>query len=256
MGVGVFSTVRQSCSEELMKRFFTDQDTAGITPVQTEQTQTIACVGSALRFSDRYLTILDSLIAESRFLRFPDLDHIAVQDQALGHLALVLLDENYADELRQNADKVFQKCGNCMVALAYTNPQVAQSVLAMREADQSLSRLSYFPLSSQFEVSLSILRLMLCGEQFIPAGLQSMSSTTIPPGALPKEGAEQALTRREWEVLALVAEGKQNKIIAHTLKLSEHTVKLHLHHVLSKLSVSNRTEASAWYHAHGPRQIS
>ncbi|TYC69127.1 response regulator transcription factor [Stappia sp. BW2] len=55
------------------------------------------------------------------------------------------------------------------------------------------------------------------------------------------------LTRREREVLALIAQGHQNKNIAASLSLSEHTIKLHIHHIISKMGVSNRTEAAAAY---------
>nr|WP_269751662.1 response regulator transcription factor [Pseudophaeobacter flagellatus] len=55
------------------------------------------------------------------------------------------------------------------------------------------------------------------------------------------------LTLREAEVLSCVAEGKQNKLIANRLGLSEHTVKLHIHHVIAKLGVHNRTEAAVWF---------
>ncbi|MEL6920469.1 MAG: LuxR C-terminal-related transcriptional regulator, partial [Pseudomonadota bacterium] len=52
---------------------------------------------------------------------------------------------------------------------------------------------------------------------------------------------------REKQVLALVADGNQNKIIAGELQLSEHTIKLHMHHIFSKLGVTNRTQAAAIY---------
>ena len=55
------------------------------------------------------------------------------------------------------------------------------------------------------------------------------------------------LTTREAQVLSCVAEGKQNKLIANRLGLSEHTVKLHIHHVIAKLGVNNRTEAAVWF---------
>jgi DNA-binding NarL/FixJ family response regulator len=55
------------------------------------------------------------------------------------------------------------------------------------------------------------------------------------------------LTSRELEVLGMVARGCQNKIIAADLGLSEHTVKIHLHNIISKLAVHNRTEAAAMY---------
>lgn len=51
------------------------------------------------------------------------------------------------------------------------------------------------------------------------------------------------LTNREYEVLALVSNGQQNKEIALTLGIAEHTVEQHLKHIYQKLGVSNRTEA-------------
>jgi two-component system NarL family response regulator len=51
------------------------------------------------------------------------------------------------------------------------------------------------------------------------------------------------LTRREKEVLQLVAEGKSNKEIGCTLNVTEGTVKLHLSHVFAKLGVSGRVAA-------------
>ena len=51
------------------------------------------------------------------------------------------------------------------------------------------------------------------------------------------------LTRRELEVLHLVAEGLPNKSIAVRLGISDHTVKFHVNAILSKLGAQSRTEA-------------
>ncbi|MEU7870787.1 response regulator transcription factor [Dactylosporangium sp. NPDC049140] len=51
------------------------------------------------------------------------------------------------------------------------------------------------------------------------------------------------LTRREQDVLDLLAEGLSNAAIAHRLLLTEKTVKNHLHRAYAKLRVTNRTEA-------------
>jgi DNA-binding NarL/FixJ family response regulator len=59
------------------------------------------------------------------------------------------------------------------------------------------------------------------------------------------------LTRRELEILALVARGTPNAGIAKGLWVSEQTVKFHLSNIYRKLEVSNRTEASRWAHMHG-----
>lgn len=58
------------------------------------------------------------------------------------------------------------------------------------------------------------------------------------------------LTKRENEILARIALGNQNKIIAAALGLSEHTVKIHIHNIITKLGVHNRTEAVAFYFEH------
>jgi DNA-binding NarL/FixJ family response regulator len=50
------------------------------------------------------------------------------------------------------------------------------------------------------------------------------------------------LTKREEEVVRLVAEGLQNREIAKELKLSEHTIKNYLFHIFEKLGVSSRVE--------------
>ena len=52
------------------------------------------------------------------------------------------------------------------------------------------------------------------------------------------------LTRREREVLELIAGGRSNKRIALELGISERTVKAHVGHVLAKLGVSDRTQAA------------
>ena len=52
-----------------------------------------------------------------------------------------------------------------------------------------------------------------------------------------------ALSAREVEVLALMAQGLANKNIADRLDISEHTVKFHVSSILSKLAASSRTEA-------------
>jgi DNA-binding NarL/FixJ family response regulator len=53
---------------------------------------------------------------------------------------------------------------------------------------------------------------------------------------------DAALTAREWEVLKILREGRQNKLIAFELGISENTVKVHLRNIMKKLHVSNRTQ--------------
>jgi DNA-binding NarL/FixJ family response regulator len=68
-----------------------------------------------------------------------------------------------------------------------------------------------------------------------------------------RETVEEAwgLTRRELEILTLVAEGHSNAQLARMLWVTEQTVKFHLSNIYRKLGVSNRTEASRWAQVHG-----
>jgi NarL family two-component system response regulator LiaR len=51
------------------------------------------------------------------------------------------------------------------------------------------------------------------------------------------------LTEREMEVLRLLAQGCPNREVAHSLRISEDTVKTHIRHILAKLKVQSRTQA-------------
>jgi two-component system, NarL family, response regulator DevR len=59
-------------------------------------------------------------------------------------------------------------------------------------------------------------------------------------------GADNDLTEREREVLALVARGYTNKQIAEALYVSEKTARNHVSHILEKLGLSRRSEAAAF----------
>jgi DNA-binding NarL/FixJ family response regulator len=61
------------------------------------------------------------------------------------------------------------------------------------------------------------------------------------------DGVLHELTRREAEVLELVARGLTNAQVALSLDVSVHAVKFHLGSIFRKLAVANRTEATVAY---------
>ena len=73
----------------------------------------------------------------------------------------------------------------------------------------------------------------------IQSGATKRSSSTEPPPG-------PAVTRRELEILQLVAEGLSNKEIGKSLSITEGTVKNHVHNALEKLHMENRIQAAAY----------
>jgi DNA-binding NarL/FixJ family response regulator len=82
---------------------------------------------------------------------------------------------------------------------------------------------------------------------YLATGMQR-SPATAPP-AVPEDSP--GLTRRELEILQLVAEGHSNAELARMLWVTEQTIKFHLSNIYRKLDVSNRTEASRWAQLRG-----
>ncbi|MFI9272227.1 response regulator [Kitasatospora sp. NPDC052896] len=82
-----------------------------------------------------------------------------------------------------------------------------------------------------------------------------VSEPGLPP-SVPTPPAEvrvrtAGLTRREIDVVRLVANGLNNRQVAKEMVVSEATVKTHLNHVLAKLAVEDRAALVAWAWRHG-----
>jgi DNA-binding CsgD family transcriptional regulator len=67
----------------------------------------------------------------------------------------------------------------------------------------------------------------------------------VSPEKSPRADSDAGLTPREIEVLALLAEGASNKLIANRLGISVHTAKFHVGSLLDKLDAIGRTDAIA-----------
>jgi DNA-binding CsgD family transcriptional regulator len=77
-----------------------------------------------------------------------------------------------------------------------------------------------------------------------PANGDGLDAVVVAVGSGAREGSSDiALTARELEVLALMAEGASNKAIAQRLGISAHTAKFHVASVLEKLDAISRTDA-------------
>ncbi|HYD60141.1 MAG TPA: response regulator [Noviherbaspirillum sp.] len=77
------------------------------------------------------------------------------------------------------------------------------------------------------------------------AHMQGGASKPAPPSEIDR------LTPREKEILACLARGESNKVIARTLDVAESTVKIHVQNILKKLDLSSRVQAAVYAVEHG-----
>jgi len=73
---------------------------------------------------------------------------------------------------------------------------------------------------------------------------EEQRAASTPGPRRPSETLPEPLTPRELEVLRLLAQGLTNRQISQELVVSAATVKVHIEHIISKLRVSNRTQAA------------
>lgn len=83
------------------------------------------------------------------------------------------------------------------------------------------------------------------GERYIQPSLTPLLKEGVSE-LKEEKGAAQELTKRELEVLRLIAKGLYNKEIAEQLLISEKTVKNHVSNIFKKIDVSDRTQAAIY----------
>jgi len=103
--------------------------------------------------------------------------------------------------------------------------------------------LGFIPKAGSRDVLVSALRLILAGGVYIPPDILNRTPAAAAEPDQPAAPAELGLTERQVDVLALMMQGKSNKLICRALDLAEPTVKNHVSAILKVLDVSNRTEA-------------
>lgn len=117
----------------------------------------------------------------------------------------------------------------------------------------------FIPKSASTEIMISVFKLVLSGGVYIPpdmlkqkinnknTNLLDVKSNVVSLIDETREAARK-LTKRQAEVLDLMARGMSNKEIARALEVSEHTIKIHVTAILKLFNAENRTEAVVMAH--------
>jgi DNA-binding NarL/FixJ family response regulator len=145
-----------------------------------------------------------------------------------------------------------------LAAVRSACPDVPIVVMSMVEDRRAVLRTidsgaqGYIPKTASASEILKALRQILHGEMYLPRTLLDRGQQ--PGQAQPGTGWQQTqnaallrlqqLTDRQRDVLELLGQGLSNAAIAEALKVSENTVRLHVSAILSRLGLSNRTQAA------------
>jgi len=214
----------------------------------------IALVGSRSNFSDNLVAATGRHLRDLMLIHLPSLEAFnALPPDRTRWLRLLVIDDI---TLRNSPETALG--GLCCppatsIVLAFIDLDHAASVYCA--SSKALPIESYIPLDVRLDVWLSILKLLLHGGKYVPEELLAHHRNGHRPDhQRPHAPAEPllGLTPRQYNVLKLVAAGLPNKSIATRLGLSDHTIKLHIHNIITKLGVTNRTEAAARFYDDAP----
>jgi DNA-binding NarL/FixJ family response regulator len=164
-----------------------------------------------------------------------------------GHadISLILLDLNLPD---RDGLSLLAELRERYPAIAIVVMSALQDRTNVQNA-LDLGVVGYVPKSARREVMLSALQLVFAGGVYIPPEILAREETSLSvptprhknrPTVSP---SETGLSSRQLEVLALLMQGKSNKVICRMLNLAESSVKNHVTAILKALKVTNRTQA-------------
>ena len=129
-------------------------------------------------------------------------------------------------------------------------PESPVVVFSAAENDDNVMRAvdagarGFIPKSLACEELVGAIKSLLEGGIYLPGELVSVPAPATRSYGMPEITARDiGLTERQAQVLALLVQGKPNKVICRELNLAEGTVKIHVTAILSALKVQNRTQA-------------
>jgi DNA-binding NarL/FixJ family response regulator len=131
---------------------------------------------------------------------------------------------------------------DAMIAIRNEFPEARIIILTTFEGDVEIQRAlaagarGYILKSMPPKELVEVIRQVQGGKKQVPSEIAAH---------LAEHMGEEALTRREIDVLRHLSGGNRNRDIAEQLSISEETVKVHLKHIMEKLGASDRTQAVA-----------
>ncbi len=169
-------------------------------------------------------------------------DMLLIGEAASGHEAIQSFREHRPDVTLMDLRLPDIGGIDAMIAIRTEWPNARVIMLTTFEGDAEIHRAlnagaqGYMLKSMPRKQLVEMIRRVHAGRRYIPPEVA---------GHLAEHLGEEALSKREIEVLQKIAGGNRNSDIATLLFISEETVKGHIKHIMEKLGASDRTEAVA-----------
>lgn len=187
-------------------------------------------LGNLIKQVDSSVTIIEAS-------KYSEIFSILAQDESFD---FIILDLDLPDEhWEEGLFKLREKAPHTRIAVV----SASEDCRSMRKSVEA-GIVGYIPKSLDPKVLFGAIKIILDGGTYVPinaVSCQQENSSKNSPRDTTSAGRD--LTKRQTEVLMLVAEGKSNKQIAFEMGVSEATVKLHINALLRSLGASNRTKA-------------
>ena len=168
-------------------------------------------------------------------------DMVVEAEASTGQQALVFFRQHHPDIVLMDLKLPDMSGVETTNAICQEFPNASIIMLSTHDGEEDIYRSlqagarSYLLKTAAREELLHTIRAVHLGERCISPAIGAR---------LAERMTHTELTSRELEVLKLIAAGKSNKEIGSTLQIAEVTVKLHVGHILTKLKVSDRTQAA------------
>lgn len=190
--------------------------------------------------------VLKELKGEATVVEASDWRQAVRQIEQGGDLELILLDLTLPDrdgfEILADLRERYPAISIVVLSAHHDRDSVARAL--------DLGALGFIPKSAQREVMLSAFNLIFSGGMYIPPEILvrqepvPTQSASVPARSGRRvSAADLGITERQFEVLALMMQGRSNKAICRVLGLAEPTIKNHVTAILKALKATNRTEA-------------
>ena len=173
-----------------------------------------------------------------------------------GDTAVALIGEHRPDVFIAGVDPTVESQVECVRRASRACPELKTVILADNTAPASVvaafaAGASVYCIKTAEHADLAA-AIRQAFEQSIYLAHDGFEAALQPtPANAQADSRSHDLTRRELEILCLVAEGHSNSQLARMLWVTEQTVKFHLSNIYRKLGVANRTEASRWAQLNG-----